>query len=111
MNPYQQLVTDVQKREARREADKSAADIGLQAAGSGAFGGYREGVLLAEQDRNLQQQLSDIQATGDQAAFNQALQAFEADRAARGQEETFRQSAWHYWSRRDSSTADGDIIL
>ena len=84
MNPYQQLVTDVQKREARREADKSAADIGLQAAGAGAFGGYREGVLLAEQDRNLQQQLSDIQATGDQAAFNQALQAFEADRGARG---------------------------
>jgi hypothetical protein len=39
--------------------------------------------MLAEQDRNLQQQLGDIQSRGDQAGFAQAQQAFEADRAAR----------------------------
>ena len=39
--------------------------------------------MLAEQDRNLQQQLGDIQSRGDQASFAQAQQAFEADRAAR----------------------------
>ena len=83
MNPYQQLVTDVQKREAKRASDTQAAEIGQQAAAAGGFGGYREGVLQAERERNLGQQLQDIQARGDQAAFAQAQQAFEADRAAR----------------------------
>ena len=83
MNPYQQLVTDVQKREAKRASDVQAAEIGQQAAAAGGFGGYREGILQAERERNLGQQLQDIQARGDQAAFAQAQQAFEADRAAR----------------------------
>jgi len=83
MNPYQQLVTDIQKREAKRASDTQAAEIGQQAAAAGGFGGYREGVLQAERERNLGQQLQDIQARGDQAAFAQAQQAFEADRAAR----------------------------
>jgi len=83
MNPYQQLVTDIQKREAKRASDTQAAEIGQQAAAAGGFGGYREGILQAERERNLGQQLQDIQARGDQAAFAQAQKAFEADRAAR----------------------------
>jgi len=83
MNPYQQLVTDVEKREVQRAADIQGANIGAQAAQSGGLGGYREAIMLSEQDRNLQQQLGDVQARGDQASFAQAQQAFEADRAAR----------------------------
>jgi hypothetical protein len=83
MNPYQQLVTDIEKREVQRAADVQEANIGAKAAQSGGLGGYREAIMLAEQDRNLQQQLGDIQSRGDQAGFSQAQQAFEADRAAR----------------------------
>ena len=83
MNPYQQLVTDNQKREATRVAAQQTPQIQAQATMSGAGGGTRESLLMAENERNLMRQLGDIQATGDQAAYNQALQAFEADRGAR----------------------------
>jgi hypothetical protein len=86
MNPYQQLVTDIEKREARRASDTQAANISQQAAQAGGLGGYREAVMQSERERNLGQQLQDIQATGGRAAFDQAQQAFEADRAARLQE-------------------------
>ena len=86
MNPYQQLVTDIEKREAKRASDTQAAEISQQAAMAGGLGGYREGILQAERERNLSQQLADIQARGGQAAFDQAQRAFEADRAARLQQ-------------------------
>ena len=86
MNPYQQLVTDIEKREAQRQSDVQAADISQTAAQAGGLGGYREAIMQSERERNLGQQLADIQTRGGQAAFDQAQQAFEADRAARLQE-------------------------
>ena len=86
MNPYQQLVTDIEKREAQRAADIQATNIGQQAAAAGGLGGYREAIMQSELQRNLGQQLQDIQSRGGQAAFQQAQQAFEADRAARLQQ-------------------------
>lgn len=89
MNPYQQMVTDIQKREATRAAALQTPQIQAKATMSGAGGGTRESLLMAENERNLMQQLGDIQATGDQAAYGQALQAFEADRGARLQQAQF----------------------
>ena len=86
MNPYQQLVTDIEKREAQRQSDIQGADISQTAAQAGGLGGYREAIMQSERERNLGQQLADIQTRGGQAAFDQAQQAFEADRAARLQE-------------------------
>ena len=83
MSPYQQMVTDIEKREARRESDIAGSQIGQQAAQAGGMGGYREAIMQAERERNLGQQLGDIQSRGSQLAFQQAQQAFEADRAAR----------------------------
>jgi hypothetical protein len=82
MNPYQQLVTDVEKREATRQSDIMGSQIGQRAAQTGGMGGYREAIMQAERERNLSQQLGDIQTVGSQAGFRQAQQAFEADRAA-----------------------------
>jgi len=82
-NPYQQMVTDVEKREATRQSDIMGSQIGQQAAEVGGMGGYREAIMQAERERNLGQQLGDIQTRGSQAGFQQAQQAFEADRAAR----------------------------
>ena len=89
MNPYTQLVTDVQKREARKQSDITGSNIAQQAAQSGGLGGYREAIMQSEREGDLAQQLQDIQATGDQAAYQQAMQAMEADRAARLQEAQF----------------------
>ena len=89
MNPYQQLVTDIEKREAQRQSDIQAAEISQTAAQAGGLGGYREAIMQAERERNLGQQLADIQTRGSQAAFEQAQQAFEADWAARLQEAQF----------------------
>jgi hypothetical protein len=83
INPYQRMVTDVEKREAQRQSDIQAAGTSQQAAQSGGLGGYREAIMQAERERNLGQQMGDIETRGGQAAFQQAQQAFEADRAAR----------------------------
>ena len=83
MSPYMQAVVDTRKREATRQADIASQDLSLAAAGQGSLGGYREAIQQAELDRNLMQQLDDIQATGSQAAYEQAVAGFEADRAAR----------------------------
>lgn len=92
-NPYQQLVTDIEKREAQRQSDIQGANISQQAAQSGGLGGYREAIMQSERGKNLDQQLADIQARGGQAGFEQAQKAFEADRAARLQEATYGLSA------------------
>jgi hypothetical protein len=83
MSPYQQLVVDREKEEARRQSRIMEQQLGLQAAGAGSLGGYREAIMQAERQRNLEDQLGDIQAAGSQQAFEQAQRAFEADRAAR----------------------------
>jgi hypothetical protein len=82
MSPYQQAVTDIEKREARRASDIAAEQIGLQAAQSGGLGGYREAILQAGRERNLSRQLEDIQARGSQQAFEQATRQLGAERQA-----------------------------
>jgi hypothetical protein len=89
MNPYQQLVTDIEKREARKQSEMQGSAIEQQAAQAGGLGGYREAILQSERQKNLSEQLQDIQSRGGQAAFEQAQKAFEADRAARLQEGQF----------------------
>lgn len=87
MSPYMQSVVDIQKREAVRDADIMRNRIGADAVTAGAFGGDRHGIQEAELDRNTLQQLGDIQAQGQQAAFENAQTMFGQDRAARMQAE------------------------
>ena len=83
MSPYMQNVVDVQKREALRDSDVQQSQIGLDAAGHGSLGGYREAIMRSENQRNTGQRLDDIQAKGLQSAYDTGLGAFDADRAAR----------------------------
>ena len=83
MSPYQQKVTDIAKREATLASEAQGSDIGQQAALAGGLGGYREAIMQSERQRNLGQQLSDIQVQGDQQAFESAQRAFDTDRSAR----------------------------
>jgi len=80
MSPYQQNVIDIQKREARRQSDIGAKKIQDAATASGGLGGYREAIFQAERDRNLSQQLDDIQQRGSQSAFESAQNQLASER-------------------------------
>ena len=75
MSPYMQNVVDIQKREAERGAEARRQQLAAQGVAAGGYGGTREALMQSELERNLQQQLGDIQATGQQAAFQQAQQS------------------------------------
>jgi hypothetical protein len=72
MSPYTQNVVDIQQREALRQADVAQQQLAAQAASAGGLGGSRMAILEAEQNRNTQQLLGDIQARGQAAAFEDA---------------------------------------
>ena len=76
MSPYMQNVVDVQKREAARQSGIQGTQQQAQAAQAGAFGGGRDAIMRAERERNLGQQMNDIQAMGSQNAFQNAQQQF-----------------------------------
>ena len=81
MSPYQQNVTDIEKREAARQSEIMGKNIGDSATAQGGLGGYREAIQQSERERNLSQQLGDIQARGSQSAFQNAQQQLERERA------------------------------
>ena len=82
MSPFQQNVTDIQKREAIRDAQKGQLVQDLGAARQGTYGGSRQLLAGLERERNLGMQLGDIQARGSQSAYENAQAQFERDRAA-----------------------------
>jgi hypothetical protein len=82
MNPYMQNVVDIQKREAARQSAIQGTQQQAQATQAGAFGGGRDAIMRAERERNLGQQMNDIQAQGSQAAFNNAQNQFNTQRQA-----------------------------
>lgn len=75
MSPYQQNVTDFQKQQAINDYGRALPGMQAQAVGQGAFGGSRQAIVGAEAQRNLQNNLAGIQATGTQNAFQNAQQA------------------------------------
>lgn len=83
MSPFQQNVTDIQRREAQRDFDKQQTALRARAGMAGAFGGSRATLLETENQRNQNQLLDDIQAKGSQSAFLNAQDQFERDRLAR----------------------------
>ena len=82
MSPYQQNVIDIEKREAARQSDIMGKGIGDQATAQGGLGGYREAIQQSERERNLAQQLGDIQTMGSQRAFESAQAQLERERAS-----------------------------
>ena len=80
MNPYQQNVTDIAKREASRQGDIQQTADSARFAKAGAFGGSRQGIVDAE--RNLGQQQNDIQMQGSNQAYQQGMGQFNADRSS-----------------------------
>jgi hypothetical protein len=86
MSPYQQAVTDIEKREATKQYESQVVPaLAAKAATTGGFGGSRQAILEGMAADTQQRLLSDIQAKGSQSAYQDAVQRFQADRQAAGQ--------------------------
>ena len=86
MSPYQQAVTDIEKRESQKAFEQNVLPK-LRAAqiAQGSFGGTRGTLLEAQALGDQQRMLGDIQTKGSQAAFADARRALEAERLRQGQ--------------------------
>lgn len=92
MSPYMQNVVDVQKQQAQLDFDRQQAGRDASAVQAGAFGGSRQAVGDYLAQEGLSRQMGDIQASGQQQAYNQASTQFGADRAAQMDMERLRGS-------------------
>ena len=90
MSQYTSGVTDPKLAKLREFQQEQAQELGSQAAGAGAFGGYRQGVMEGQQRQDVAQQAADIIGADQEAAFKSAQAAFGRDVAtgagARGQQ-------------------------
>src|SRR3990167_7057390 len=82
MNPYLQNVLDVRKSQALLDFQRMQGTRNDQAIGADSFGGARHGVVDSLAQEMLMRQMGDIQASGMNDAWSQALQAFGGDREA-----------------------------
>ena len=81
MNPYQQAVTDIAKRQAQeRFEQETLPGLRKQAIDAGSFGGSRAAMRESQAQDAQARLLADIQAKGDLAAFQDARSAFEAQK-------------------------------
>ena len=93
MSPYMQDVVDQQKREAIADYGRSIPGMQAGASAAGGLGGTRQALVQSEANRNLQNNLQNIQATGSQAAFQNAQQQFNAQQQANLQAQQANQQA------------------
>jgi hypothetical protein len=89
MNPYQQNVTNMALREAQLKGTQDKNALMAGSIGRGTFGGARNALLQAEQNRGLNQQLSDIQNKGSYDAYLNAQAQFNADQQRQQQAQQY----------------------
>ena len=77
MNPYQQAVTDIAKRQAQEQFEQETLPtLRKRAVDAGSFGGSRAAMLESQAQDAQARLLADLQAKGDLAAFQNAQKAF-----------------------------------
>ena len=89
MSPYQQAVTDIEKREAQKQYESQVVpELAAKAAMAQPFGGSRQAILEGMAADTQQRLLGDIQAKGSAQAYQDAIARLDADRLAKGQAAT-----------------------
>ena len=82
MDPYEEQVVQQALQDLQRQSDIARVADEARATGAGAFGGSREGILQAENVRNLQEAQArtagQLRSQGYQQSLQQAQNAFEA---------------------------------
>ena len=85
MNPYLQSVLDPQMAELRRQNDITNMQTNAKLTGAGAFGGGRQAIMNAENNRNLMQEMNKTVGQGYANAYDKAMQQFNTEQ---GQDKT-----------------------
>jgi hypothetical protein len=93
MNPYARNVTDIAKTEAARNSNIQGTYDDSKAAQAGAFGGSRHAIVDAERERNLNQNLSNLDQQGLAAAYANAQTQYNADQNRQQQDAQFGSQA------------------
>jgi hypothetical protein len=81
MNPYLQNVLDPQLAELRRQNDITNMSGNAKMAQAGAFGGGRQAILNAENNRNLMQEMNKTVGQGYANAYDKGQQQFNVEQA------------------------------
>ena len=89
MNPYMQGVVERQQQDATRQAAIAGQAQQAQAARSGAFGGSGDYLMRGQAAGNLARQKGEIQATGLNNAYNQAMQQFNTQNQLNAQQQQY----------------------
>ena len=85
MNPYQQAVVDIEKREAQKQYESTVVpQLAAQAAATGGFGGSRQAILEGMASEANQRLLGDIQAKGTAQAYQDAMTNIQQQRQREG---------------------------
>ena len=90
MNPYLTAALQPQIADARRQSDIDRLKNATRMTQAGSFGGARQAILEAENQRSLQSNLAGIVGTGYSNAYDNAMNQFniEQDRARGAQDDT-----------------------
>ena len=81
MNPYLQGVLDPQLAELRRQNDITNMGTNAKLTQAGAFGGGRQAIMNAENNRNLMQEMNKTVGQGYASAYDRGQQQFNAEQA------------------------------
>ena len=76
MNPYQQGVIDIAKRQKDVDYQKQMAGINAQAASAGAFGGAGQAMERSQASKDYQQQLQDLETQGMSQAYQSGMSQY-----------------------------------
>ena len=79
MNPYLSSVLNPQMDELRRQNQITNMQANAKLTGAGAYGGGRQAIVNAENDRNLMQEMNKTVGAGYANAFDKAMAQFNAE--------------------------------
>jgi hypothetical protein len=79
MNPYLQSVLQPQMEELRRQNDITNMGANAKLTSAGAFGGGRQAIMNAENNRNLMQEMNKTVGQGYSTAYDKAMQQFNTE--------------------------------
>ena len=79
MNPYLQSVLDPQMAELRRQNEITNMQANAKLTGAGAFGGGRQAIMNAENNRNLMQEMNKTVGQGYASAYDKAMGQFNTE--------------------------------
>jgi hypothetical protein len=81
MNPYLQSVLDPQMAELRRQNDITNMNANAKLTSAGAYGGGRQAIMNAENNRNLMQEMNKTVGQGYATAYDKAMGQFNTEQS------------------------------